>query len=51
MQAEENASSNKSAADILNNLLQRGEVTQAEDGSITVNRGANVIMNQHEVDQ
>ena len=48
--AEENASNNKNAADILTDLLNKGEVKQAEDGSIAVVHGPNVIGNKADLD-
>ena len=47
-QAQENAASNKNAADILTDLLEKGEVKLEEDGSVSVMHGANVIGNASE---
>lgn len=44
-QAQEAATSNKAAANILNAMLQKGEVQQAADGSVTVMRGPNYVGN------
>ena len=49
-QAEENATSNKNAADILTDLINKGEVKQEADGSITVMHGPNIIGNKGDVD-
>ena len=49
-QAEENATNNKNAADILTDLLNKGEVQQEADGSITGLHGPNVIGNKGDVD-
>ena len=49
-QAEENATNNKNAADILNDLIHKGEVKLEEDGSITVIHGPNIIGNKGDVD-
>ena len=49
-QAEENATSNKNAADILTDLINKGDVKQEADGSITIVRGPNVIGNKGDVD-
>lgn len=48
--ANDLAANNKTAADILTDLLTKGEVKQEEDGSITVVHGPNVIGNKADVD-
>ena len=50
-QAEENAANNKNAADILNGLLQKGEIKLEDDGSVSVVRVPNTISNDHELDE
>ena len=49
-QAEENATNNKNAADILTDLLNKGEVKQEEDGSITGIHGPNIIGNKGDME-
>ena len=48
--ANDSATNNKNAADILTDLITKGEVRQEEDGSITVLHGPNVIGNKTDVD-
>ena len=50
-QAEENALNNKTAADILTKMLEKGEVKLEDDGSVTVMHGPNYISNEHELPQ
>ena len=50
-QAEKNATNNKAAADILNDMLQKGEVKQEDDGSVTVMRGPNYIGNADDIEK
>ena len=45
-QAEANAQNNKSAADILTDLMSKGKVVQQSDGSFGVTNNANVIGNE-----
>ena len=49
-EAEAAAANNKGAADILTDMLQKGEVVQEPDGRISVSKAGNIIRNQHEVD-
>ena len=42
-QAKETASNNKSAAEILTDLLEKGQVKLEDDGSVTVVHGPNII--------
>ena len=49
-EAAKHVKNNKAATDILTNLLEKGEVKQEEDGSITIIRGPNVIGNKTDVD-
>ena len=49
-EAAKHHANNKAANDILTNLLEKGEVKQEEDGSITIIRGPNVIGNKDDVD-
>ena len=48
-QAQETAASNKAAANILNDMLQKGEVKQEADGSVTVMSGANYVGNADDI--
>ena len=49
-QAKESASNNKSAADILTDLLEKGQVKLEDDGTVTVVQGPNVIGNANQFD-
>ena len=49
-EAAKQVNNNKAASDILTNLLEKGEVKQEVDGSITIVRGPNVIGNKTDVD-
>ena len=47
-QAQEMAANNKSAANILTELMEKGDLVQQPDGSFNVASGANEIGNLHE---
>ena len=49
-EAAKQVNNNKAASDILTNLLEKGEMKQEADGSVTINRGPNVIGNKTDVD-
>ena len=48
-QAKEYISHTEGAAKILENLIERGECKQNEDGTVSVIHGPNVIMNNDQV--
>ena len=48
-QAQEKATSNENAANILTDLLQKGEVKLEEDGSVTVMHGSNFVGNAADI--
>ena len=50
-EAEEKASNNSNAADILTDLLSKGKVKQLDDGSIEVISGPNIIQNLNDVEK
>ena len=50
-EAEEKASTNSNAADILTDLLSKGKVKQLDDGSIEVISGPNIIQNLNDVEK
>ena len=49
-EAAKQVNNNKAASDILTNLLEKGDMKQEADGSITIVRGPNVIGNKDDVD-
>ena len=48
-EAAKQVNNNKAASNILTNLLEKGEMKQEADGSITIVRGPNVIGNKDDV--
>ena len=48
-QAQEKATSNGNAANILTDLLQKGEVKLEDDGSVTVMHGSNFVGNSADI--
>ena len=49
-EAAKQVNNNKAASDILTNFLEKGEMKQEADGSITIVCGPNVIENKDDVD-
>ena len=49
-EAENHATNNKAAAEILTDLMSKGKIRQESDGSFEVQPGPNIIMNQHDVE-